>query len=275
MGFQRRRSVDWFCLASLILILLPWATSEWFKWIGLLIVSWAPCIRFIVVAPLWLKPIYGLLALGRPLSLAGQGSIPLLDGGDMLLRPILFTFVGCWTVMLILWLMVRLMVGLRSGALVAFCLHWGWLWLPTLLILGLWLKLPLFFQFAHLLPCLSKLSLGSTAFLFSLLFLLFEGIFGPLAFLVEPLDLPLALVSLVSEGEFLSLSLWSLLLEPIDLICSFNHTLLDHLQTSLQTSILSNETFNFHLFLPQKYLQCTGLLLEWLPWVISLNTFLI
>ena len=138
--------------------------------------------------------------------------------------------------------LLLILLPLMPRALVPLFLHSGlsWWWPSPLNLLGLLLELLLLLDLLDLLALLPDLSGESIVFLFALLFLLIKSRFGSLIFLVQPLNLPLVLVGLASETELLPLSLRSLLLEAIDLIDSLNDTLLDHLQTSLQASVLSD-----------------------------------
>ena len=66
-----------------------------------------------------------------------------------------------------------------------------------------------------------------------------KHLLNPLILVISLIDVHLLLVNVTFQHVLLSLSVLSLFLEDIDLINSLNYSLLNHLKTALQPSVLT------------------------------------
>lgn len=93
-------------------------------------------------------------------------------------------------------------------------------------------------------------------------------------FIIHSLDLLVTGVQLVLKHEPFSLGLLRLLLEDLDLVYAIHNTLLDHLNSSLEPSVLPSQSLYLHLLLPLEHMACVHLRYHSLYLFFSLDSLL-
>jgi hypothetical protein len=102
----------------------------------------------------------------------------------------------------------------------------------------------------------------------------FENLFDSSSFILESLSLKLTRLYLSFKHELFSFSLLLLFLEDMDFVDSLHHSLLDHMNASLKSSIFSDKSRDLHLLLPLEHLTGMDLLLHYLNLLLGFQPLL-